>query len=435
LWPRRPTLREINWSITGGAGNADPVPTATEVVAVEGGVVSVPADLALLHADFARVGDDLIARDEGGHVVVAEGFFAAGELPDLVAGGGVRLDGALVARLADDVSTIVAQAGANDAGEAIGAVETASGEVFATRPDGTRVRLEVGSEVFQGDIIETGSGGEVALVFVDGTSFSMADDARMVLDELIYDPESGAGSQTFSVLTGVFAFVSGEISANNPGEAEINTPVATIGIRGTSLVFSIASDGGLNVALQPDSDGTVGSVDITGAFGSFVLQEVGQVLSQAAPDTPPTVVSLDQPALFNLFGDELGRRVFQAAQEAQSRFLGRQQNDNGDDGEEGDENSGDGEQDGEGGDEDGEDESGGNQDSDAGEGENDLLEVVEGDVEGDEDDGDGDGDGDNVVPDGDGDDDDVAPDGDGDGDCEDSPVDLAESIVTGIGRV
>ena len=38
----------------------------------------------------------------------------------------------------------------------------------------------------------------------------------MVLDELIFDPTSLEGSSSFSVIQGVYVFVSGEIAANNP---------------------------------------------------------------------------------------------------------------------------------------------------------------------------------------------------------------------------
>ncbi|MBT6084337.1 MAG: hypothetical protein HOH22_01130 [Rhodospirillaceae bacterium] len=38
-------------------------------------------------------------------------------------------------------------------GEPIGNVENLSGEVWAFRPDGTRVELQVGDPVYQGDIL------------------------------------------------------------------------------------------------------------------------------------------------------------------------------------------------------------------------------------------------------------------------------------------
>ena len=91
--------------------------------------------------------------------------------------------------------------------------------------------------MFQGDIIETADAGALAIVFIDETTFSLGEDARMVLDELIFDPASQEGSSSFSVVQGVFVFVSGEIAANNPDSMEVRTPVATLGIRGLSVVI------------------------------------------------------------------------------------------------------------------------------------------------------------------------------------------------------
>ena len=57
-------------------------------------------------------------------------------------------------------------------------------------------------------MIETGSTATVGLVFNDDTTFALGEHGRMVLDELIYDPDSGDGSSAFSVVEGVFVFVS-----------------------------------------------------------------------------------------------------------------------------------------------------------------------------------------------------------------------------------
>ena len=115
----------------------------------------------------------------------------------------------------------------------IGSVETMSGTVTAIHADGTRVELEPGSPVYQGDTLETGDDGALGIILADETTFSMAESGSMVLDEMVYDPGTQEGSVSLSVMEGVFTFVSGQVAKTDPDAMTLNTPVATIGIRGT----------------------------------------------------------------------------------------------------------------------------------------------------------------------------------------------------------
>jgi Ca2+-binding RTX toxin-like protein len=122
---------------------------------------------------------------------------------------------------------------------AIGAVESIEGEALVIHPDGSEELLDKGSPVFQGDIVKTGPDGAVLIVFIDDTTFSLGENASMVLDELIFDPDSGEGQSAFSLIQGAFVFVSGEIAENDPENMVVKTPVATIGIRGTEVAANI----------------------------------------------------------------------------------------------------------------------------------------------------------------------------------------------------
>ncbi len=130
--------------------------------------------------------------------------------------------------------SVASEPAAATAARPIGRVETATGPVTATRIDGTRVTLTAGEAVFQGDVLETGSGAALGVLFGDGTTFSLGENGRMALDQLIYDPESGEGTASYSVVRGVFSFVSGAISKSGPDQMVVQMPVATIGIRGAS---------------------------------------------------------------------------------------------------------------------------------------------------------------------------------------------------------
>ena len=263
-------MNELNGPASRGEGN---LTEAGEYTAVydAAGVDSIPFDDGsfLTSADYLRAGPDLVLVGDNGERVLIRDFFADGTPPDLTAGGGLVIDAALATKLAGPVAPgQYAQAGDLPGAEPIGTVDTLEGSVYAVRADGTRVQLQAGDQVFQGDVLETEADGLINIVFVDESTFQLGGDGRMVLDELIYDPANQSGGGTFSVVQGVFSFVSGKIAKTGVDAMEIKTPVATIGIRGTSISGDVGAPAPgqeveVTVVLTADADGTVGELTVT----------------------------------------------------------------------------------------------------------------------------------------------------------------------------
>ena len=63
----------------------------------------------------------------------------------------------------------------------------------------------------------------------------------MTLDEFVYDPNGKSNSTVFNLSKGAFTFVAGKIAKT--GDMKVETPVATMGIRGTTPHVEIAEDG------------------------------------------------------------------------------------------------------------------------------------------------------------------------------------------------
>jgi hypothetical protein len=213
----------------------------------DGDSVSLPDISYIYDADYVRQGSDLLLIKPDGTAIQIENYFAVEITPDILGFGGRRLTPELVEsflhpvapnQLAALTDNQVAQA----QGTSIGSVETITGEVYAVRPDGTRVRLQAGDPVFQGDQIQTADGASIKMTFIDGTLFTLGGDARLALDEMVFDPASSSGESAFSILQGGFLFVSGQIAQNNPNDMTVTTPVATIGIRGTIVTGEVSGD-------------------------------------------------------------------------------------------------------------------------------------------------------------------------------------------------
>lgn len=219
----------------------------TVLHADSGGHMVIPGGTMLLTAEFSQAGNDLVIKGADGSTTVVQDYFSVGTSPTLQTAGGASMPPDMIDRLAHVGAPLqVAQQGGAIGNQPIGTVETATGAAFAIRADGTRVQLSVGDKVYQGDVMETGRDGALAVTFVDNSTFTVGGGARMVLDELVYDATSHTGTSAFSVVQGVFSFVSGAIAKSGSDAMTVRTPVATIGIRGTQVAVQAAAEGEAN---------------------------------------------------------------------------------------------------------------------------------------------------------------------------------------------
>jgi len=102
-------------------------------------------------------------------------------------------------------------------------------------------QAKVGDAIYLGDVLATGADGRVGITFTDGTAFDLSSNARMAMTEFIYDPNSKSNSSLMSLTKGTFTFVAGKIAKS--GDMKVDTPVATMGIRGTTPRVEISDDG------------------------------------------------------------------------------------------------------------------------------------------------------------------------------------------------
>ena len=134
--------------------------------------------------------------------------------------------------------------------EPIGKVVTATGAVTIEHAEAMVVQAnvsgqagqsKVGDLVYRGDVVQTGADGRIGINFNDGTSFNLSSNARMALTEFVYDPNGKSNSTLFNLSKGTFTFVAGKIAKT--GDMKIDTPVATMGVRGTTPHIEISDDG------------------------------------------------------------------------------------------------------------------------------------------------------------------------------------------------
>jgi hypothetical protein len=113
--------------------------------------------------------------------------------------------------------------------------------VEANLPTNSVGEAKVGDLVYRGDIIQTGPDGKLGVGFADGSSFSVSNNARMEMNEFVYDPHGHSNSSLTSLTKGTFTFIAGEVA--HTGSMKVDTPVGTMGIRGTAPRVEILNDG------------------------------------------------------------------------------------------------------------------------------------------------------------------------------------------------
>ncbi len=241
--------------------------------------ITLPAAEFITEAQMERSGDDLTLTAPDGQTVVIEGYFAADPAPLLQGPDGSVLTPALVNSFARSPSEYAAGDTASDESP-VGAVEEIKGEATVTRADGTVEKLSIGTPIYQGDIIETAADGAVNITFIDETSMAVSENARLAIDNYTFDPATESGTTNFSVLRGLFVFTSGLIGRDDPDDVKIETPVGSIGIRGTIIAGEILPGGESKISVLE------GAIVVSNGSGEQTLSEQFETVKLSSFDKP-----------------------------------------------------------------------------------------------------------------------------------------------------
>jgi hypothetical protein len=120
---------------------------------------------------------------------------------------------------------------------AIARIKTTDGRVVAIR-DTQETRAEVGRALQVGDIVETREG-SAGITFQDGTRISLGPDSRLEIKRFAYAPAEGNLALLVRLARGTMLYVSGVIAKLSPEAVKVETPVATIAVRGTRFVAKV----------------------------------------------------------------------------------------------------------------------------------------------------------------------------------------------------
>jgi hypothetical protein len=159
----------------------------------------------------------------------------------------------------------------------------------------------------------------------------------MEIDEYVYDPDPSKSKMAMNFVQGTARFATGGLGLVPKENIVIQTPTATIGIRGTDFTTTVDELGRSLVILLPDAncDDKVkleegcrpsGSITVTNDGGTVTLEEAFQAVMvstfEQAPTQPVTLVDLDLNQIDNMFIVSKPEEIVQAEEEQQESLKG-----------------------------------------------------------------------------------------------------------------
>jgi hypothetical protein len=173
-----------------------------------------------------------------------------------------------------------------------------------------------GTNVEMNDSIKTQQG-KVGITFEDDTKVQVNENSKLIIDNFIYDPKSKSGKLGAKIALGTVRYASGQIAKNSPQNVALNTPTATISVRGTDFTASVDELGQSTIILLPscptdrrtrsvkdiELNCKTGEITVETDAGIVILNQPFQatkVNSRSMPPSKPVTLSLSEQAIDSL---------------------------------------------------------------------------------------------------------------------------------------
>lgn len=186
------------------------------------------------------------------------------------------------------------------------------GDNVALNPKRDPRDLELGSDLYVGDTIYTrGDDSYVVLVFTDESKLTVQPRSKLRIDKASYKAnDPGKGQLLVNLLRGGLRMLTGLVGKANPKNVKVQTPTATIGIRGTGFDVSCIApctkekfEDDDEAELDEDDEdegrglstyvwqGSVEMRSLQAGYPALLITE-GKTGNLRAPDQPPVFIEL-----------------------------------------------------------------------------------------------------------------------------------------------
>lgn len=157
--------------------------------------------------------------------------------------------------------------------DTIGVNSAVKGDVTIQSGEQSAIQAEIKEPVYLGDVVNAAQVSSLQVLLLDQTVFTVGPETLLTINEFVYDPNKNNNSMKANIQKGVFRFMSGGISKTNSADISVDTPVASMGVRGT-IVEGLIGMEAIDIARGAGVLPAGASADIDGAT-LFVLRGPG----------------------------------------------------------------------------------------------------------------------------------------------------------------
>jgi len=165
----------------------------------------------------------------------------------------------------------------------VGNIDGLQGKPHLIRGD-RRITVDHNTPVQTGDRLVTPKGSRLSLRFNDNTRVNLGETTQFEIKRYQFDQKAGTSDAQFKLLKGAFRAITGAIGKQKNPKFEVETSVATIGIRGTDFLAGFIFSENLDVAMISGK-----GVYILNTQGQVEIDQAGQGTTVKADQIPASV--------------------------------------------------------------------------------------------------------------------------------------------------
>ena len=173
----------------------------------------------------------------------------------------------------------------------VGEITKQVGQDGSISRDNDTIVTNEGVGINMNDAITT-SKAKLELTFDDNTKVAITRQSKLVIDDFVYDANSGTGKLAMNVAMGTVRYASGAIARNSRENVRLRTPTATISVRGTDFTMTVDEIGRSLVILLPScptpSTCFTGEIEVSTDVGIVLLTQAFQATVVTSKDAKPT---------------------------------------------------------------------------------------------------------------------------------------------------
>lgn len=146
---------------------------------------------------------------------------------------------------------------------------------------------------------------KMGITFEDNTKVNITEQSKLVIDDFVYDTKKTTGKLALKVALGTVRYASGQIAKSNPQSVAINTPTATVAVRGTDFSMTVDELGKSTIILLPSCDITgcvTGAIEVSTDAGMVFMNQAYQttvVSDRNSVPSKPVIIDIDQANINN----------------------------------------------------------------------------------------------------------------------------------------